>query len=776
MVMSTSHVTKLVLQEVWVLGLKDYSGISKPSYPGKFPPRYPTAFCMARSGGPKPSDSRCHRRKVLAFRIGGHGEKNGHASVSYKCSSFGNEDQATPKASAPSKDVPKGSSKSTTQASSSTATPRRSLLPAPKTATAPAGHPKQRPTTPKNGFSPKPGEGRDTEKQFIQRLKEKCDEQSRQLINIQDELKRASCGFDVFAITTQYFFRQDLDYMDHDSKIDINGKNKNNSFNMEKNGLHAYVVVEQYGELCYKQQSCIRENLQCTSSKEDTYLHGTPPVVYAKYSLHQNCYPQNTDDQNCVRFQNENALVKIKELGVELAKIRDEVALNTARWKKLLSEKEELERRFEEEGKQLRRQQQEEMQALEQRLQEEYSTKRESLQEQHRLQLEQAKLQHQDQVEDITAVHEAAMLQLENNHIVAITVLQDENDCKIQELNTAHKLEKAQLEETFEKLRLSLQDQIDTLTFQNQSLKAKADRFEEALKKNTEEQLKIVRAPYLHLEKDLKSLKHVLEMKNFQIHQQEKMIMELEKQVEKNLKLEEKITMLQQQNEELRARIEQNTVITRQLSEENANLQEYVEKEVEEKKKLSRTNEELLWKLQEGDAVDVLPVLGNPELDAALQVGSHQSRVERKNPLPRPAGHVSSDAAYDMIGFLGLKHSLLAHVQPLIHQYPQVFLLRAALNPFIPQPVLIPGAAPIQVQHLALGLIEPHDFLMDPLLKPVKVPLDGIPSLRCINCITQLGVTCKLVEDAPDPPDRVISEDVKQFWFQYGPVRATTCY
>ncbi|NXY22492.1 MTUS2 protein, partial [Atrichornis clamosus] len=157
-------------------------------------------------------------------------------------SSFGNEEQSTPRASAPSKDVPKGSSKSTTQVSSSTATPRRSLLPAPKTASAPAagvkkevqkeqdgnrpavsspkksavtatklhspGHPKQRPTTPKNGFSPKPGEGRDSEKQFIQRLKEKCDEQSRQLINIQDELKRASCGFDVFAITTQYFFRQ----------------------------------------------------------------------------------------------------------------------------------------------------------------------------------------------------------------------------------------------------------------------------------------------------------------------------------------------------------------------------------------------------------------------------------------------------------------------------------------------------------------------------------------------------------------------------------------
>ncbi|NWW90922.1 MTUS2 protein, partial [Rhynochetos jubatus] len=412
-------------------------------------------------------------------------------------SSFGNEEQITPKVSAPSKDVPKGSSKSTMQVSSSTATPRRSLLPAPKTATAPPGlkkevqkdqdanrpavsspkrsvvtatklhspgHPKQRPSTPKNGFSPKPGESREAEKQFIQRLKEKCEEQSRQLSNIRDELKRASCGFDIFAITTQHFFRQ-----------------------------------------------------------------------------------------------SEDAHVKIKELGAELAKISNEFALKTVIWKKLQGEKEEVERRFEGEVKQLRRQQQEELQALEERLQEEYSSKRESLQEQHRLQLEQVKLQHQDQVEDITAVHESAMLQLENNHLVAITVLQDENDSKIQELNTAHKLEKAQLEENFEKLRLLLQDQIDTLTFQNQSLKAKADRFEEALKKNTE----IVQAPYLHLEKDLKSLKHVLEMKNHQIHQQEKMIMELEKQAEKNLKLEEKINMLQQQNEELIARIEQNTVITR---------------------------------------------------------------------------------------------------------------------------------------------------------------------------------------------------------------------
>lgn len=56
--------------------------------------------------------------------------------------------------------------------------------------------------------------------------------------------------------------------------------------------------------------------------------------------------------------------------------------------------------------------------------------------------------------------------------------------------------------------------------------------------------------------------------------------------------------------------------LPRQLSEENANLQEYVEKEVEEKKRLSRTNEELLWKLQGGEAVS--PVKSPPASSTAF--------------------------------------------------------------------------------------------------------------------------------------------------------------
>ena len=80
----------------------------------------------------------------------------------------------------------------------------------------------------------------------------------------------------------------------------------------------------------------------------------------------------------------------------------------------------------------------------------------------------------------------------------------------------------------------------------------------------------------------------------------------------------------------------------------------------------------------------VLTVLGAPELDAGLQVGSHQHGAEGKNHLPQSAGHASCDAAQAMVGFLGCKLTLLFHVHLFIHQHAQVLLLRAALIPSFP--------------------------------------------------------------------------------------------
>lgn len=53
--------------------------------------------------------------------------------------------------------------------------------------------------------------------------------------------------------------------------------------------------------------------------------------------------------------------------------------------------------------------------------------------------------------------------------------------------------------------------------------------------------------------------------------------------------------------------------------------------------------------------VQVFAVLRASKMGAALQVGSHQIRVEGKNHLPRPAGHSCCAAAQDTFGFLSCK-------------------------------------------------------------------------------------------------------------------------
>jgi len=67
----------------------------------------------------------------------------------------------------------------------------------------------------------------------------------------------------------------------------------------------------------------------------------------------------------------------------------------------------------------------------------------------------------------------------------------------------------------------------------------------------------------------------------------------------------------------------------------------------------------------------VLPVLVAPDLDAVLQIGPHESRVEGNNHLSLPAGYSSFDAVQDIVGLPGCKHTLLPHVQLFIHLDPQ---------------------------------------------------------------------------------------------------------
>ncbi|XP_042354509.1 microtubule-associated tumor suppressor candidate 2 [Plectropomus leopardus] len=325
-----------------------------------------------------------------------------------------------------------------------------------------------------------------------------------------------------------------------------------------------------------RQLGALREELRKTSLGLEAFI-----ITTQHY-----CLKNKTTDENQ------------RKLSLEMQKIKEEMASNSVRWERLHREKTALEVAFERELQELQLQQEAELAAVEEGLRKCHSAEAEHLKEEHRSEMEELRTQQQEQMEEMTVNHRAAIQELRDMHNITMATLHEEHARTMRDLRKAHDQQKMLLEEDFEKLRLSLQDQVDTLTFQNQSLRDKAKRFEEALRRSTDEQIVDALAPYQHIEQDLKSLKEVVEMKNQQIHQQEKKISDLEKVAQKNVFLEEKVQVLQQQNEDLMARIEHNLILSRQLSEENANLHDSVEKESSEKKRLSRNNEELLWLLQ----------------------------------------------------------------------------------------------------------------------------------------------------------------------------------
>ncbi|XP_048084531.1 microtubule-associated tumor suppressor candidate 2 isoform X1 [Alosa alosa] len=298
-------------------------------------------------------------------------------------------------------------------------------------------------------------------------------------------------------------------------------------------------------------------------------------------------------------LQSQTASEREKELSLELDRIKDKVACNREQLEHVQKEKAELEHNFHQEVQGLQEKQEAELAALEAELESRHSSELEHIRAEYQSEVEELRTQQQEQIAEMSVNHASAMDELKTMQNFTMATLQEEHTRTMRDLRKAHEQQKSKLEEDFQEFRLSLQDQVDTLTFQNQTLKDKAKRFEEALRRSADEQIVDALAPYQYIEEDLKSLKEVLEMKNQQIHDQEKKISELEKmQAHKNVALEERVQVLQQQNEDLKARIDHNLTISRHLSEENATLQVSVEKESNEKKRLSRNNEELRWRLQ----------------------------------------------------------------------------------------------------------------------------------------------------------------------------------
>ncbi|KAM3940719.1 microtubule-associated tumor suppressor 1 isoform 2-T4 [Leptodactylus fuscus] len=297
--------------------------------------------------------------------------------------------------------------------------------------------------------------------------------------------------------------------------------------------------------------------------------------------------------------QREEALKKRKELSQELQNLRGDLLSASGTCEKLEKEKNDLLVAYEGILQKVKDEHFAELNDLEEKLKQFYTGECEKLQTIFIEEAEKYKFELQEKVDDLNSTHEAYRLAAETSHAEELKTIKEEYEKSLTELKDSQERENKALEESFKEKQAELEKKIEELRQENESLKEKLKTEEEQRKLSKE---KTAQNPQvMYLEQELESLKAVLEIKNEKLHQQDKKLMQIEKLVETNTILVEKLNKCQQENEDLKARMANHIALSRQLSTEQEVLQRSLEKESKANKRLSMENEELLWKLHNGD-------------------------------------------------------------------------------------------------------------------------------------------------------------------------------
>ncbi|XP_043415922.1 microtubule-associated tumor suppressor 1 isoform X4 [Prionailurus bengalensis] len=297
--------------------------------------------------------------------------------------------------------------------------------------------------------------------------------------------------------------------------------------------------------------------------------------------------------------EREEALKQHKTLSQELVNLRGELVTASSTCEKLEKARNELQIAYEGFVQKLNQQHQTDLTELENRLKEFYTGECEKLQNIYIEEAEKYKNQLQEQFDNLNAAHETSKLEIEASHSEKIELLKKAYETSLSEIKKSHEIEKKSLEDMLFEKQESLEKQISDLKSENDALNEKLKSEEQ--KRISREKANLKNPQIMYLEQELESLKAVLEIKNEKLHQQDVKLMKMEKLVDNNTALVDKLKRFQQENEELKARMDKHMAISRQLSTEQAVLQESLEKESKVNKRLSMENEELLWKLHNGD-------------------------------------------------------------------------------------------------------------------------------------------------------------------------------
>ncbi|XP_068960956.1 microtubule-associated tumor suppressor 1 [Petaurus breviceps papuanus] len=328
--------------------------------------------------------------------------------------------------------------------------------------------------------------------------------------------------------------------------------------------------------------------------------------------------------------EREEARKQHQALSQELVSLRGELVTASAACEKLEKARNELQTACQAFVDKLNVQHQAELAELESQLKAHYTGECERLQSVCVQEVQKYQAQLQSQVDDLNAAHEAFKLEVEASHSEQVDLLKKAYEASLTEIKECHDLEKTSLEELFSEKRESLEKEIHDLKSKNDALNEKLQLEEQ--KAASREKANQKNPQIMYLERELESLKAVLEIKNEKLHQQDVKLLRMEKLVDSNTALEDKLNRVQQENEELKARMDKHMAISRQLSTEQAVLQESLEKESKVNKRLSMENEELLWKLHNGDLCS--PKKSPPS--AALPLSSPRSSASFPSPTGSP--------------------------------------------------------------------------------------------------------------------------------------------
>ncbi|XP_076584210.1 uncharacterized protein LOC143319279 isoform X2 [Chaetodon auriga] len=296
----------------------------------------------------------------------------------------------------------------------------------------------------------------------------------------------------------------------------------------------------------------------------------------------------------------EEAVKQKKEFSLELAHLRDELVTSSQCCKHLQKEKEEMCVSMEETLKRLEEQHKEELVQLEDRLRSFYQTEWDKVHQTYQEEADKCRMLMEQQVEELRSRQEAERKNQEVNHSQKMESLKLHYETSIQELKRIQQTDLESLEKTLKETETSLSEKVCELSAEKEALNEKL-KAEEERRKHILSDKNLKDSHTVYLEQELESLKVVLEIKNNQLHQKEKKLMEMDKLVEMNVKLEECLTKVQQENEDYKARMDKQAALSKQLSNEQAKLQQTLQKESKVNKRLSMENEELLWKLHNGD-------------------------------------------------------------------------------------------------------------------------------------------------------------------------------